>query len=81
MLMCSSHWNLVSRSTQNEVYRTYQKLAHGGSLRDYVAATRRAQLEAAREQGMPNELLDILAADLKTLEPTKKASPLELVKP
>jgi hypothetical protein len=78
MLMCREHWGLVSRSTQNEVYRTYQRLTRtdeeveevGGrdSLRPYVVATMRAQLEAAREQGMPDELLDILAADLKTME-------------
>lgn len=82
MLMCRAHWGLVSRSTQDEVYRTYQKLtsASGGNLRLYVVATMRAQLEAAHEQGMPDELLEIMAADLKSIEATSTAR-LETVTP
>jgi hypothetical protein len=65
--MCARHWKKVSLRAQMEVYRALDEWKQGGSVREYLLATLRAQLDVA-EAEKKTRVMDVLKKEIAAIE-------------
>jgi hypothetical protein len=68
MLMCITHWRMVPRKIQDEVYSTCAAMLDDGPMRPYVLATQRAVLAVALRTSAQVSAVDAIKAEIARLE-------------